>query len=180
MEINKLIIIFESYKEKEKILYNTVLPYRSFLEGYYSTEIREKNKLKGYEINILNENLKMILASSEILSDIQFNKYSVNKETLNNISQRLISYITIPHKIILIEIGSIFLLEPSFGINIIKLLASDKKIIIFAKKSKEIESTMNRLYDSLIIHLTKKEAQNTKKVVDKFIGELVSRIEINE
>ncbi|MCX7641605.1 MAG: hypothetical protein N2Z20_03115 [Elusimicrobiales bacterium] len=180
MEINKLIIIFDSYKEKEKIISNVILPYRFFFEGYYTTEIKEKNKLKGYMINILNQEKKMILASQEIFSNVQFNKYAVNMETLQNISQNLSSYISIPHKIILIELGSIYLLESSFSKKIIELLASDKKIIIFAKKSKEIESTMNKLYDALIVHLTQKESQNIKKIVDKFIGELVSRMEINE
>lgn len=180
MEINKLVIIFESYKEKEKIIKNIILPYKYFLEGYYSTEIREKNNLKGYSINFLSENTSKILASTEILSNISFNKYSLNIETIKEISQKLSAYSTIPHKIIIIEIGAMYLSEPSFATNIIKLFASDKKIIIFAKKSKEIESTMNKLYDSLIIHLTKKESKNVKKVVDKFIGELVSRMEINE
>lgn len=180
MEINKLVVIFESYKEKEKIIKNTVLPYRYFLEGYYSTEIREKNVLKGYSINFLSENDSKILASTEIVSNISFNKYSINIETLKKVSQKLIQYTQIPHKIILIEIGTIYLLEPSFSTNLISLLASDKKTIIFAKKSKEIETTMNKLYDTLLIHLTKKESKSVKKVVDKFIGELISRMEINE
>lgn len=180
MEINKLVVIFESYKEKEKIIKNIILPYKYFLEGYYSSEIREKNSLKGYNINFLSENISKVLASTEILSQISFNKYSLCIDTIKEISQKLLEYPNIPHKIILIEIGSMYLLEPSFATNIIRLLASDKKIIIFAKKSKEIEATMNKLYDALIVHLTKKESKNVKKVVDKFIGELVSRMEINE
>lgn len=180
MEINKLIIIFESYKEKEKIISNIILPYRYFFDGYYSSEIREKNVLKGYTINFLDNNEKHILASTEIISDLQFNKYAVNIKTLEIVSQKIKGYTTIPHKIILLDIGSIYLLNPKFSTNIIELLASDKKIIIFAKKSKEIESTMNKLYDALTVYLTKKESANIKKIVDKFIGELISRMEVNE
>lgn len=180
MEINKLIIIFESYKEKDRIINNTILPYKYFFDGYYSIENRLKNKLEGYSVVFFPDNETKILASTQILSKISFNKYAVNEETLKYISQKINLYPSIPHKIILIELGSIYLLSNEVRASLITLFASDKKIIIFAKKSKEIESTMNKLYDALIIHLTKKESKNVKKVVDKFIGEVISRFETNE
>lgn len=180
MEINKLIIIFDSYKEKEKIITTVILPYRYFFEGYYSSEIREKNQLKGYTINFLNNNEKYTLASTEIVSSFKFNKYAVDMGTLEIVSTRIKEYIKIPHKLILLDIGSIYLVSEEFSKSIIEILASDKKMIIFAKKSKEIESTMNKLYDALTVHLTKKETQNIKKLTDKFIGEIISRIELNE
>ncbi len=180
MEINKLVILFESYKEKEKLINNIILPYRYFFDGYYSTEQRVKNKLEGYSIIFLNETQKRTLASTQILSKLSFNKYAVDEDTLEYISQKINLYTSIPHKIILVEIGSIYLLSNKLCSSLITLFATDKKIIIFAKKSKEIESTMNRLYDALIINLTKKESKNVKKIVDKFIGEIISRFEVNE
>ncbi|MGC8866658.1 MAG: nucleoside-triphosphatase [Elusimicrobiales bacterium] len=179
MEINKLIVLFESYKEKDKIINSVILPYKYFFEGYYATEIRVKNKLEGYSVIFLNENDQRILASTQIISKLSFNKYAVNEETLKYISEKIKSYISLSNKIILIEFGSIYLLEPDVGSSLINLFASDKKTIVFAKKSKEIESTMNKLYDAIVINLTKKESKSIKKVVDRFIGEAVLRMEIN-
>ncbi|MEF3280920.1 MAG: nucleoside-triphosphatase [Elusimicrobiota bacterium] len=179
MEINKLIIIFDSYKQKKQLLETIILPYRDFLEGYYSTEIRNKKELKGYEVIYIGGE-KKILASNEILSNVSFNKYAVSLDTIEEISHKIPEYITTPHKIVLMEVGSIFLLSQRFINNLIKALASDKKAIIFAKKTKEIEFTLKKLDDSLTIELTKKTLKDVKKITDKWLGNLINRMEINE
>lgn len=180
MNINKLVIIFDSNKLKSLFISASVLPYRYFFEGFYSSEVREKNKLNGYEINYLNSAEKDILASRQIISDVSFNKYAVNVKTLEKLSNKIQSYTSLTGKIFLVEIGSIYLLSQEYRRRFIELLASEKKIIILAKKSKEIESTMNKLFDTLVVNMVKKTFQDVKKVSDRFILDVISNMRFNE
>jgi nucleoside-triphosphatase THEP1 len=177
MEINKLAIVFESYKQKNHILTNIILPYKSFMEGFFSVEIREKNKLKGYNIEFINGQV-FDFASKEFISELYYNKYAIKKDTLLEISKSLSYYTEIKNKIIILEVGSIFISDPIYLSNFIKLLSSDKKIIIFTPKQKEIISTIRKLDDLFLCELSKKTLEVVKKVVDKWLGETVSKIEI--
>lgn len=179
MEINKLGIVFQSHKQKQMLLETTVLPYRSFIEGYYSSEFREKNKLIGYDINFINDT-SVPLAHKDFTGDISFGKYAIKSDTLKTIATRLLNYAEIPHKIIVIEIGKMFISDSNFTLNLLKLLSTDKKIIILTPKNKEITKTLKNLDDSFTAELTKKEASSVKKAVDQWLGKLVSRMEINE
>lgn len=179
METNKLVITYNSYKQKKNILETIIFPYNNFIDGYYTSEIREKNVLKGYDLTFINGE-KKILASTQIISNIAYNKYALSPNVLKEVSNKLIKYIKTQHKIILIEVGSMFTLENSFIQNLIQILSSDKKIIIFTRKSKEIENTLKNLDDSIVIELTKKQLENVKKFTDKWLGETISKMKINE
>lgn len=179
MEINKLGITFVSHKQKQMLLETTVLHYRNFIEGYYSVELREKNKLIGYDINFINDK-KMEFAHKDFIGELTFGKYAIKSKALEKISQKILKYSEIPHKIIMIELGSIFILNPQFTQNLLKLFSTDKKIIILTPKNKEITQTIKNLDDSFMIELNKKETHAVKKAIDKWLGELVSRMEINE
>jgi len=177
MEINKLAIIFESYKQKKLLLNNIILPYKNFMEGFFSVEIREKNKLKGYNIEFIDGQI-LEFASKEFISDVYYNKYAIKKETLSQIANSLSSYIETKSKIILLEVGSIFISDPQYLSNFIKLLSSDKKMIIFSSKQKNIVETMRKLDDIFLCELSKKTLEVVKKIVDKWLGETVTKIEL--
>jgi len=177
MEINKLTIIFDSHKQKNHLLNTIILPYKNFMEGFFSVDIREKNKLKGYNIEFINGHT-FEFASKEFIGEIYYNKYAIKKDTLNEISNSLSRYIEIKNKIILLEVGTIFISDKLYLSNLIKLLSSDKKMIIFSPRQKEIITTIRKLDDIFICELSKKSLQTIKKIVDKWLGETVAKIEL--
>jgi nucleoside-triphosphatase THEP1 len=179
MEVNKLAIIFESYKQKKFLLNNAILPYKNFMDGFFSVEIREKNKLEGYNIEFLDGRI-LEFASKNFVSELYYNKYAIKKETLIEIAKATNSYIKAKNKIILLEVGSIFITDAEFSSNFIKLLSSDKKIIIFSPRQKEIVSTIRKLDDLILLELNRKTIQGIKKITDEWLGENVSRINLYE
>ncbi len=179
MEINKIIIIYESHKLKNHILQTTLLPYKDFIEGYYTQEIREKNTLKGYDIIFLNGE-KILFASKEENFEIKYEKYSINKNALEKVSKKILNYITTENKIILLEVGPMFIKDNEFTFDFLKILSSDKKILIFSPKNKEIIKTLSAMDDSFVMELTKKHKDDIKKYIDRWLGELITRMVINE
>jgi nucleoside-triphosphatase THEP1 len=149
------------------------------MEGYYSTEIRKDNELIGYNINFINgETIEF--ARKDFTGKLSFLKYAIKDESFDKITQKIQQLIKTSHKIIVIEIGAMFIMKIEFIQNLLKILSTDKKMIIFLPKNKEILQTIKNLDDSFMMELTKKDLKSIKKAVDKWLGALISRIEINE
>lgn len=178
MEINKIVILFNSYKLKNILLNSSIFPYRNFLAGYYTTEIRKKTELTGYKVNFFDSSSK-ILASQEILSDIAFNKYAINREAIDEITRHLSELTEIKGKIVLLdEIGSFYLKFQNLTDTLLKILSSDKKMIIFSRNIKELKNTFDRLDDSKIIGLNTKTDTEIKKFIDNWLTEKIKYREL--
>lgn len=179
MEINKFTIIFQAHKYKKFLIDNVILPYKDFIKGYYSSEVRESNKLIGYDIEFIS-GLKLPFAHKDFIGDITFNKYSIKKESMQLLTEKIKEYINVKDKMILIEIGAMFINDPVFTHNLLELFSTDRKMVIFIPKNKLIIQTISNLDDSFVVEVNKKDLHSTKKALDKWLGNLILRMDLNE
>jgi len=150
---NKMAVFSNSFKLKSRAVKSLVSGYGHFLGGFYTRELREKNKLYGYELVSLSGRTER-LAGKDFVSAECFNKYAVNKKAVEEFAVEEIRAAAEKNRVLLVdELGPIFLRSEVFRNALLEALASEKGAVFFSRSSVEVGSTLLKLDDMRVLKL---------------------------
>ncbi len=134
--------------------------------GFYTTEIKEKNKRIGFKIENFNGK-SGLLAHVDFKSPHRISKYGVNLKDLNEIGTDSIEKAMQESEFIVVdEIGKMELLSPQFKKIVWDALETDKKIIGTIKvKHDYFTSEIKNRKDTQIFELTKTNREEVKQKI---------------
>ncbi len=138
--------------------------------GFYTEEIREKEKRVGFKIKTLDKK-EGILAHIKIKSKYQVGKYRVNLKDLEEIGVKALEKAIKEKKIVLIdEIGKMELFSEKFKKAVLKALNSENKVLgtIMLKRNPFCDKIKERK-DTKIFYLKKENFKKIKKEIENFL-----------
>jgi nucleoside-triphosphatase len=135
--------------------------------GFYTSEIRDKGRRKGFRLIDLNGR-KIILAHVEISSRSRVGTYGVDIEAFETYLHDSGLLQTLSPLIIIDEIGKMECLSPQFVSLVRSILASDRDLIAtVAMKGSGFIDEIKQRYDSRLFELTIK---NRDSLASEIIG----------
>lgn len=170
---NKLAVFCGSFKLKSLAVKRLVSGYGHFLGGFYTREMREKNKLYGYELVSLSGETEK-LAGKDFVSGECFNKYAVNKKAVEVFAVRHIKAAAERGELLLLdELGPIFLRSEIFRNALLEILASEKDAVFFSRSSREVGSTLEKLDNLKMIELDEKGYELSLREMEAWVYEKI-------
>ncbi|MCK4532746.1 NTPase [bacterium] len=140
--------------------------------GFYTSEIKEKNKRIGFKIENFNGK-SGLLAHIDFKSPYRISKYGVNLKELNKIgTHSIVKAMQESEFIVVDEIGKMELLSPQFKKVVWKALETNKKIIGTIKvKHDYFTAEIKKRNDTRIFELTKTNRKEVKRKILKLLLE---------
>jgi len=138
--------------------------------GFYTEEIREKEKRVGFKIKTLDKK-EGILAHIKFKSRYKVGKYKVNLKDLEEIGVKALEKGIKEKKIVLIdEIGKMELFSEKFKKAVLKALNSENKVLgtIILKRNPFCDKIKQRK-DTKIFYLKKENFQKVKKEIENYL-----------
>ncbi len=138
--------------------------------GFYTSEIKEKNKRIGFKIENFNGK-SGVLAHVDFKSPYRISKYGVNLKDLNEIGTDSIEKAMRESEFIVVdEIGKMELLSPRFKKVVLNALETNKKIIGTIKLKYDYFTTeIKKRKDTQIFELTKTNREEIKRKILKLL-----------
>lgn len=136
--------------------------------GFYTSDVRENNKRKGFNITSFNGS-EGEMASTEMKSENRVSQYGVNVPEIERIGVTAIYEALNNHEVIIVdEIGKMELLSIKFREAIEKALNSNKILIgtIMQKDTDPFVCQIKKRNDTKIINLTRSNATQVEKEIE--------------
>lgn len=113
-EVKNFFVTGSSGVGKTTLIKECVYPFKDYIEGFLTEEIRGESEREGFELKTLSGE-KGILASKKIKGTAKLNKYGVDLDVLDRLGVESINKAVREKKIILIdEIGTMEMMSPLF------------------------------------------------------------------
>jgi nucleoside-triphosphatase len=145
---------------KSTFIEKLVHPIKGPITGFFTREIREEGRRKGFSINAL-DGKEGVLAHEKLTSGHKVGKYGVNLEDIDEIAVPSMIPTQADEVIIIDEVGKIECFSQLFKKALIESLDLPNPVIgsIALKSDKFIQSIKA---DVLLIHLTEKNRDDTE------------------
>ncbi len=155
---------------KTSLIKEIVKELRGKQGGFYTSEIKEKNKRIGFKIENFNGK-SGVLAHVDFKSPYKISKYGINLKDLNEIgTDSVVKAMRESEFIVVDEIGKMELLSPQFKKVIWNALETDKKIIGTIKlKHDYFTAEIKKRKDTRIFELTKTNREEVKRKILKIL-----------
>ncbi|MCG2726760.1 MAG: hypothetical protein L6420_11030 [Elusimicrobia bacterium] len=175
--LKNLILSVSSQNLKTFFIKKIVSNYKYWMGGIITSEIRNNGRREGYEIRTL-KGAKSVLASVKIISDISFNKYAVNLDSLEVSSLKAIMTAIEEKKIVLIdEVGSIALLSDEFINQVRGALSSQMPVLLIIRAgAKTFLNTLSSMSETEIYNMEKRNYSEIEKKADAWFEFWINRI----
>ncbi len=151
---DKLFVAFSDVRLKERLCARLCSAYGRWLGGFRTLELRGGGR-RGFEIEALGGG-RAVLASTELVSPVSFNKYALNLAALELTALPALEAAAAGGRILLMdELGPMAMKSEKFSARAVELLFSPSPCLAFFRRGAAVfEGAVSRMEGAAVIELT--------------------------
>jgi len=156
---------------KTTLIREITLPYLERIGGFYTEEIREKNKRKGFVLKTFSGQ-EGIMALKGIRSEHKLNKYGIDMKVIEGIGvNSLLEAVEKKDIVVIDEIGTMECISQLFNESVVKCLNSEKRILATIRyNSQPFSDEIKKMSNTKTLVLTRENYPDIKTELQKWLG----------
>lgn len=172
---DKLFVAFSDVRLKERFCARLCSAYGRWLGGFRTLELRGGGKRGGFEIEVLGGG-RAVLASTEMLSPVSFNKYALDLAVLERTALPALETAAADGRILLMdELGPMAMKSERFSARVVELLFSPFPCLAFFRRGATVfEDAVDRMEGAAVIELTGEGWAEAVRVAEAWLDRLAS------
>lgn len=171
--INKLLLLSETRDIADMAFSKILSAGPDYFCGFKTIRIEKDGLLIGYDLLTLSGK-KDRLAGVDLLSDVSFNKYGLNRKAVEELACE--SFLLENRVSLLKEPGPMFFKFKSFEEKFRMALSSDQPFVVVSLGSKFLTSSFSSLDDSLCVKVTARNYVSSMNIVMENVLNFIRRI----
>lgn len=170
MTVKNLIITGTPGVGKTTLIKECTLPFREAVGGFYTEEIREKDKRRGFLLKTF-DGASSVLAQKGLKSSVKLDKYGINLGAFEEIGVGALRAAMEEKAIVVVdEIGSMEMKSPAFCEIIGRILSGSKPLLATIRsKAEPFTSQIKKMGNTKVIVLTRETFPQVKDEVRAWI-----------